>query len=111
MPSRLAGRLKIERHQKFVGRNGERDLFRSAITAAELPFNVLYVFGPGGVGKTTLLGEFMRLCEQAGTPAIYVDARDLEPSPDAFMSAVWSALASMHKIPPFRYWHPHLSAG
>ena len=53
MPSLLAGRLKTERHQKFVGRNGERDLFRSAITAAELPFNVLYVFGPGGVGKTT----------------------------------------------------------
>jgi hypothetical protein len=102
MPSRLAGRLKTERHQKFVGRIGERDLFGSAIAAAELPFNVLYVFGPGGVGKTTLLGEFMHLCDQAGTAAIYIDARNLEPSPDAFMSAVWSALGHATQDAPFQ---------
>jgi hypothetical protein len=53
---RLAGRLKAERHQKFVGRTGERALFGSAISATELPFNELYVFGPGGIGKTALLG-------------------------------------------------------
>jgi chromosomal replication initiation ATPase DnaA len=70
MPSRLESRLKTERHRRFVGRVTERELFRSAVAAAELPFNVLYVFGPGGVGKTTLLGEFMHLCNQAGTPAI-----------------------------------------
>ena len=72
------------------------------IAAAELPFNVLYVFGPGGVGKTTLLGEFMRLCDQAGTPAICIDARDLEPSPDAFMSAVWSTLGLDAQDSPFQ---------
>ena len=63
MSPRLAGHLKAERHQKLVGRTGERDLFGSAISATELPFNVLYVFGRGGIGKTALLGEFVRLCE------------------------------------------------
>jgi hypothetical protein len=102
MPSRLAGRLKTERHRRFVGRATERELFRSAVAAGELPFNVLYVFGPGGVGKTTLLGEFMHLCNQVGTPAIYIDARNLEPSPDAFMSAVWSALGLDAQDSPFQ---------
>jgi len=90
--SDLAGRLDIERHRRFVGRVAERDLFRSALAAAEMPFNVLYVFGSGGVGKTTLLREFASICKEAGVPASYVDARNLEPSPDAFMGALSSAL-------------------
>jgi hypothetical protein len=90
--SDLAGRLDIERHRRFVGRVAERDLFRSALAAAELPFNVLYVFGSGGVGKTTLLREFASICKEAGVPASYVDARNLDPSPDAFMGALSSAL-------------------
>src|ERR671932_2665460 len=92
MASELAGRLSTERHRAFVGRVAERDLFRSAITADEPPFNVLYVFGPGGVGKTTLLREFAHLCNEVGVPANYADARNLEPSPDSFMSALWSTL-------------------
>ena len=70
MPSRLAGRLKTERHQKFVGRIGERDLFGSAIAAAELPFNVLYVFGPGGVGKTTRPPCWESLCTSVTRQAL-----------------------------------------
>lgn len=90
--SKLASRLSTERRRRFIGRVVERDLFGSAISAAELPFNVLYVFGPGGVGKTSLLGEFAHVCNQAGIPATYVDARNLEPSPDAFVDALWSAM-------------------
>lgn len=88
----LTSRLNTERHRRFVGRVAERDLFRSALDADGLPFNVLYIFGPGGVGKTTLLREFVNICEEAGVPASYVDARNIEPSPDAFMSTVSSAL-------------------
>jgi hypothetical protein len=88
----LAERLRAERHRKFVGRVAERDLFRSALAADEPPFNVLYIFGPGGVGKTTLLREFASICKEADVPASYVDARNLEPSTDSFMGAVCSAL-------------------
>ena len=92
MSSELAGRLSMERRRRFVGRVAERDLFRSAISADEPPFNVLYVFGPGGVGKTTLLREFAHLCNETGIPVSYVNARNLEPSPDSFMSALSSAM-------------------
>jgi Cdc6-like AAA superfamily ATPase len=71
MSSELANRLNAERHRRFVGRTAELDIFRSALAADELPFNVLYVFGPGGVGKTTLLREFVNACNEADIPASY----------------------------------------
>ncbi len=97
----LAARLSAERRRKFVGRVAERDLFRSALAADEPPFNVLYVFGSGGVGKTTLLREFAGICREASVPVSYVDARNLEPSPDSFMRAVWSALGLAERDSPF----------
>jgi len=88
MSSSLAERLKAERHRRFVGRVRELNLFQSAIAATELPFYVLHVFGPGGVGKTTLLREFARLCEQAQTRVINLDGRNIEPAPESFLSAL-----------------------
>ncbi len=88
MSSHLAERLSAERRRRFVGRANERNLFQAALTAANLPFHVLHVFGPGGVGKTTLLREFARLCEQTQVAAIYLDARNIEPAPNAFLGAL-----------------------
>jgi hypothetical protein len=101
MSSELANRLNAERHRRFVGRAAELDIFRSALAADELLFNVLYVFGPGGVGKTTLLREFVNACKEAGIPASYVDARNLEPSPDAFVGALSSTLGLASRERPF----------
>jgi hypothetical protein len=80
------------RRRRFVGRDAERALFRSAIVAAELPFHVLHVFGPGGVGKTALLREFIALGAEAQIPSYYVDARDVEAVPDSFISALHLAM-------------------
>ena len=90
-----------ERRRKFVGRTAENDLFRSALSAGEPPFDVLYVFGSGGVGKTTLLREFAGICEEVGVPASYVDARNVELSTDSFAGAVWSALGLAEQDSPF----------
>lgn len=92
MSSRLADRMNATRHGRFVGRATELALFRSALATAELPFCVLHVFGPGGVGKTTLLGEFAHLCDQAQTSAYYVDARHVDPAPECFLSALRPAM-------------------
>jgi hypothetical protein len=90
--TRLSSRLSAARSQRFVGRAAEQDLFRSALAAPELPFHVLHVFGPGGVGKTSLLNQFVMLAEQSGAPAYYLDGRNVEPSPEGFLAALRSAL-------------------
>ncbi len=92
MSSRLADRLSLARHRRFAGREAERALFQSALTAAELPFCILYIFGPGGVGKTSLIGEFAYVCDEQNIPAIQLDARNIEPAPESFLAALQIAL-------------------
>lgn len=88
MPSQVTERLSAARRQRFVGRDGEKLLFHRALASTELPFQVLHVFGPGDVGKTTLLREFALIAEQAKIPAFYLDVRNLEPSPESFLTAL-----------------------
>ncbi len=88
MALRLADQLAAARQRRFVGRTAELALFEAALAAPELPFAVLYLFGPGGVGKTMLLGEFAARCALASIPVCRMDARDVEPTPDAFMTAL-----------------------
>lgn len=92
----LAERLRTERHRRFVGRTRELNLFQEAIAAAKLPFNVLHLFGPGGIGKTALLWEFTRICQQAQIPITHLDARNIEPAPESFLSALRFAMG----LPP-----------
>jgi len=92
MRSHLEEHLIAARRHRFIGRTQELHLFQSVLAAPELPFHVLHIFAPGGVGKTTLLAEFMRVCEQHQTPAIYLDARNTDPSPDLFLSALHFAM-------------------
>lgn len=91
MPRNLADRLKQARHARFVGRDGELSVFKSALSAETLPFFVFHIFGPGGVGKTTLLQEFARLCEEFGAQPVYLDARNIDISPDAFIKVLGAA--------------------
>jgi RecA/RadA recombinase len=84
MSSRLIDHLNSARRRRFIGRSAELALFSDALAAAEPPFFVLYVHGPGGVGKTTLLTQFVRQAQEAGVTAVALDARNLEPTPAAF---------------------------
>jgi hypothetical protein len=84
----LGERLRAARHARFVGRAAEKDFFSQALSAPELPFAILHIFGPGGIGKTTLLQEYVMLCEQAGVPTIYLDARSIDPTPETFSDAL-----------------------
>lgn len=92
MSSRLADRLSLARHRRFAGREAERALFESTLTAAELPFYILHIFGPGGIGKTSLLSEFAYLCDNHHIPALQLDARTIEPAPPSFLAALQTAL-------------------
>ncbi len=95
-PSRLADRLLEAVHRRFVGREAPCALFESALTANTLPFFLIHVDGPGGLGKTTLLHEFRYRALQRTIPATYLDARTIEATPHAFIAALREALA----VPP-----------
>ncbi len=92
MSSRLADLLKAARHRRFVGREAELSVLSSALRGGELPFHVVFLYGNGGVGKTTLLGEFADRCARAETSMYWIDARNVEPSPDSFLNALRLAM-------------------
>lgn len=86
--SSIGDRLQNARSHLFVGRDAEVERFQDALAAETLPFHVLHVFGPGGVGKTELLQAFARCCDAEGCASHLVDARDVDPSPEAFRTAL-----------------------
>jgi hypothetical protein len=92
MSPSLADRLIEARHARFVGRDGELSVFESALRAETLPFFILHIFGPGGVGKSTLLQEFALLSQQYGARPVYLDARHIDLSPDSFVKALSASL-------------------
>ena len=89
----LRDRLAQARRARFVGREAERELFAGALAAEPPPFHIVHVYGPGGIGKTTLLDEYRRLSDEAGVPVATLDGHDLEPSPAAVAEAAAGALA------------------
>lgn len=98
IPLSLADRLTMERSHRFVGRKFELYLFQTAIlkcktaTSPQPPFHVLHVFGPGGVGKTSLLEQFGRICEQNQIRSLYIDTRNIEPTPESFLDSLRAIL-------------------
>ncbi len=102
MATRLEDRLNAARLRGFVGRSAELELFRTAITTTEPSFYVLHIAGPGGIGKTTLLREFMAICAQHHVPAFALDARTIEPLPEVFLQALRLAMGLADDASPLR---------
>src|SRR4051794_8934204 len=91
-PATVADRLGSVRRRRFAGRAAELELFREALEAPAPPFNVLWIHGVGGVGKTTLLEALAEQAEAAGPAPVRVDLRGMEPSPAAFEAELARAL-------------------
>ncbi|WP_377852777.1 ATP-binding protein [Allokutzneria oryzae] len=77
---------------RFVGRAAEIAVFGQAL-AGTLDRTVLFVHGPGGLGKTSLLRVMRRLATEAGRRCHWVDARSLAPVPGAVADALAGARA------------------
>lgn len=88
MGTRLADRLRTARQRRFIGRDAERDLFLDALRADEPPFVVLHFYGPGGIGKTTLLRTLGASCADADACALHLDGRNMAPNPATFMDTL-----------------------
>jgi hypothetical protein len=88
---RLADRLAAVQRKHFVGRVAELELFRTALLDPEPPFAVLHIYGPGGIGKTTLLNAYACFARETDIITLYLDGRTITPSPPAFLSALGAA--------------------
>ncbi|MEU9383032.1 AAA family ATPase [Streptomyces sp. NPDC048279] len=89
----LGSRLTAARDQAFVGRDAEQALFRSAVAGAPGTAPVLFVHGPGGIGKSTLLRRFAREARKLGRLVVEVDGRTIPPTPEGFEEAAGKAVS------------------
>lgn len=84
----VGGLLAERRRQMFVGRQAEESLFRAALTAPGALSRVLFVHGPGGIGKSSLLRRYGDIAAELGVNVVRLDGRGLEPTPPALLRAV-----------------------
>lgn len=84
----IADRLQAARLSRFVGRGEELDLFDHALRSPVPEFSVLFIHGPGGVGKTALLEVYADLATRHGRQVIRLDARSMEPTPPGVKAAL-----------------------
>lgn len=77
----------------FVGRAKERSLFARWLDDPDAPLSIATLTGIGGVGKSTLLSEFMRMGAERGTAGIWLDGRACVSTPSSFIEYVSSSLS------------------
>ncbi|WP_161605983.1 AAA family ATPase [Microlunatus speluncae] len=92
-PSRLASRIDSSRRRRFVGRTAEVELFESALAVPAESFSVLFVYGPGGIGKSSLLDAYADAAIRAGRQPLRLDGYAVSPpTPDGLRAALADAL-------------------
>ncbi|MGW0706369.1 ATP-binding protein [Streptomyces sp. NPDC002643] len=97
-PASLGQFLRAARLRSFVGRHEELAQFRSALDGPADSFAVLFLTGPGGIGKSTLLRRFGEEARAAGRPVIELDGRHGERTPSAFEADAAEALTSHRPV-------------
>ena len=87
----LATRLNAARDRGFIGRTAELARFQATLTGRPPaagrpdPGSVLFLHGPGGVGKSMLLRRFATLGRAAGRRVVEIDGRAMDqPTPALF---------------------------
>ncbi|MGY1808095.1 AAA family ATPase [Blastococcus sp. SYSU D00669] len=90
---RLGEVLDAAGRRTFVGRRAELARFTDALSG-RAPQRIFLVHGEGGIGKSTLLDEFRVRALAAGRPAVLVDGREVDPSPEGVRAALARALRS-----------------
>lgn len=88
----LGDLLSSRRGQRFVGRDAELELFSAALAAPEPELRVLYLHGPGGIGKTSLLEMYARRAAVADAMVVRLDGRELPATPDGVLDVLRSVL-------------------
>jgi hypothetical protein len=87
MMGKLADRLREARRRCVVGRGAERRIFDHALTGVT-PFLLLNLYGPGGVGKSTLVQAFCDACDEQAIPAWRISGQEIDASPGGVFAAL-----------------------
>lgn len=90
MAERMADRLAALRRRQFVGRAEEIERLRTLLGTGDTGA-VVFLYGPGGVGKTTLLQQYAAVGEEADRRVLRLDGRDVSPIPAGFLAALATA--------------------
>ena len=62
-----------KRRQSFTGRQAELNTFRQLLLSDEAEYALLHISGVGGIGKSSLLGQYRRIAQELGYPVAQVD--------------------------------------
>ena len=101
-PPNLQDAIRLRQQQAFVGRGAELEAFREQLALAwDDPRRryVLNVYGQGGVGKTTLLRQFVRLARGQGAAVALTD--DIETDAPAALARLAAQLGQGAANDPF----------
>ena len=95
----LEARIRAARAREFVGRSAEQTLFRSSLVTdpADPTFTVLWVHGPGGIGKSALLERFAEDAQAVDRPVVRVDGRAIDATSGSFNAAA-SGAADVRRV-------------
>jgi hypothetical protein len=88
---RLRERLSENLSRRFVGRDAEITVFNELLNRSGQAA-LLWVYGPGGVGKSTLLHRLAQLASDKGMSVLLPDARDLPPTQEGVVQGLQQAL-------------------
>jgi len=82
-PTALLNRqLRVARKRSFIGREAELSAFRAALAGRKQAFTVLYLHGPGGIGKSTLLLRCADEARRMGRPIRWIGPAPDHSTPD-----------------------------
>ncbi|MDP1847812.1 MAG: AAA family ATPase [Solirubrobacteraceae bacterium] len=93
VPAKLGDVLSARRRRCFVGREAELELVRATLEAREPSFSVLWITGPGGIGKSRLLEAVAEQAEEGDALSVVrLDGRNPAPSPREIIDVLRGAL-------------------
>ncbi|WP_127529235.1 LuxR family transcriptional regulator [Paenibacillus kobensis] len=76
----------------FVGRSMELEAFRNIVVNSDSTSTILNISGTGGIGKSSLLDQFQRICAREGVPFIQLDCVDFTKTTTGFTSRLLAIL-------------------
>ncbi len=86
--ARIGEILSRTRRYFFTGREKEITEFGKILEGKELSEHVVFIYGPAGQGKTTLLNEFVELCCKNHNEYIQLNCSEIIPTSAGFLEAL-----------------------